>query len=423
MIAQNRVSNFIQTLFDYLLICFVIVSCNSIFLWSKDFHFNVSDGLVWPLLTLVLISFLNLDPQQKLVKQSIYIIVGINIFQLWFVKLRNFNDDLTPYFLKYILFISLLIIYMVNCRLQGHLFIFIERYINLTVLLAVISLFFWLLGSVLHIIKPSGKVVNDWGGGQSINSYFNLYFEPQAEWFHDLKLIRNSSIFTEAPMYAVVLLSAIIIYLFVFNRRYNWKMAFLSLAVLSSLTTSGVLIVFIIHILKFFKYSFIINLWLEKRRWTLVISTLSLVLLGVLAYVFSRNKFGSGSYNTRLDDYVAGFKAWRESVIFGHEYGEMKPIIKHMSEFRKSNTGYSNSLMLILAQGGLFWASFYLLPIFLVIYRAVEKNLHSLFYGMILLIVLLAILIFHDTYYAMFLLALIWVRYLSLSDSSKQPLL
>ena len=163
MIAQNKVSNFIQTLFDYLLICFVIVSCNSIFLWSKDFHFNVSDGLVWPLLTLVLISFLNLDLQQKLVKQSIYIIVGINIFQLWFVKLRNFNDDLTPYFLKYFLFISLLIIYMVNCRLQGHLFIFIERYINLTVLLAVISLFFWLLGSVLHIIKPSGKVVNDWG--------------------------------------------------------------------------------------------------------------------------------------------------------------------------------------------------------------------------------------------------------------------
>lgn len=407
---------YLQSFLEYVLIFLIIVSCNSVYIWSSNFEIDFNELIIWPLAILLIISFIDSNLENKMFKYSIYIVVFINIFQMWFVKLRYFDKDMIPYYTKYVLFISMMIIYLTNLKIQNKFSIIINRFVNVMVTLSIISILFWTFGSILHWIDSSGKVLLYWGGDRDINSYFNLYFETQTESFFGIKVVRNSGIFSEGPMHAVALLSTLIIQLFILNKRLDWRTAVLSTAIFSSMTTSGVAVLAIMIVLKIYvaSHSKISKLFRSTRKKAVLI--IAVTLLVIMAYLFLKNKYGTGSYNTRLDDYRAGLKAWKQSIIFGREFGNMDPIIQYMSDFRMSNTGYSNSIVLILVQGGLFYASFYLLPILMVVYRAFEQKIQSLIIAMLLFVALLTILIFHETYFAMFFLSMFWVICLSLSS-------
>ena len=55
-----------------------------------------------------------------------------------------------------------------------------------------------------------------------------------------------------------------------------------------------------------------------------------------------------------MDDFVAGFKAWMLHPIMGNGYGNSNSYVYMMSTFRIDRKGFSNSLMQILAYGGLY---------------------------------------------------------------------
>ena len=71
--------------------------------------------------------------------------------------------------------------------------------------LAIMSLLFWLLGQILHIIPVTGTVHYIWGSPRAVVGFFGLHFFAQEIGLLGHVFYRNTGIFTEAPMFAFVL--------------------------------------------------------------------------------------------------------------------------------------------------------------------------------------------------------------------------
>ena len=54
-----------------------------------------------------------------------------------------------------------------------------------------------------------------------------------------------------------------------------------------------------------------------------------------------------------MDDYVAGFNAWRNRLITGWGFSGLGSIEYYMNGAIRPNYGYSNSFFVVLAQGGI----------------------------------------------------------------------
>lgn len=85
-------------------------------------------------------------------------------------------------------------------------------------------------------------------------------------------------------------------------------------------------------------------------------------------------KSSTTSYSDRIDDYVAGYKAWMENPLIGNGYGNNEVIKKYMSSFRKNNIGFSNSIFRVLAQGGVYLFSLYIIPCFICLFRGIKQR-------------------------------------------------
>ena len=80
------------------------------------------------------------------------------------------------------------------------------------------------------------------------------------------------------------------------------------------------------------------------------------------------------SWKTRSDDYAAGFRAWMHSPIWGNGFNNFDSVKYYMSSFRRDNLGFSNSLFVVLVEGGILLLSVYALPAITCIYNAIKQN-------------------------------------------------
>ena len=240
-------------------------------------------------------------------------------------------------------------------------FSLLYKYENVMLFIAAYSLLFWVFGSLLHMIRSTGIALTSWTGSDTlkiVRSYHNLYYETQTtDILSYVGIIRNTSIFTEAPMYGFHLCIAFMVEFFARPKQSKWKLALLVVSILSSFSMMAYIC---LALAVFFRIIF-----MDKRRKTTQILRLCIVPM-VLVAVFLfldyilESKLGTTSGNTRIDDFIAGYKTWRENPLIGRGFGNTKAIIQHMSSFRIYNKGFSNSLMYVLAMGGLHL----MLPVF-----------------------------------------------------------
>lgn len=225
---------------------------------------------------------------------------------------------------------------------------------NIILVVAVVSLFFWVFGSLLGIIHSNGVEYTTWtisGTEVAINKYYNLYFETQVQNFFGLKIMRNSAIFTESPMSSFMFCYAMLVELFKKKQISYKKIALLIVAVMSTFSTTGYVIVIVAL---FIKYLF--SKTHSKVTAVLRMAVIPVVLIGLVLFIeqLLQNKFESSSGSVRIDDFIAGFKAWMDHPLMGNGYSNSAAILQYMSTSRMNNTGFSNSLLQILAYGGLY---------------------------------------------------------------------
>jgi len=258
---------------------------------------------------------------------------------------------------------------------------FLTSFSDVMIVVAAVSLFFWLFGTMLHVIPGKAMTFEFGGVTRSTVSYFSLYYENayQKAAFNLLGvqkgLLRNTSVFVEAPAYSSILSFALIIELFVRRHKKRVHVVILIITLLSTLSTKGVLFVGIVALFWLFRDQAGAN-----SRWITLLKTLAVPAVGLavllVLYRLLTMKMGTGSYTERTDILMAQLKAWKENLLFGTGFSDLriaKYITINQQLYTEKGKGYSLGITVTLAYGGLYLLSLYVLPLIRPLFMKMQR--------------------------------------------------
>ena len=340
----------------------------------------------------------------KLKTRGVIIAAAFFVYCIPYAVLQTANRGST---IKFMVLLTVMLLYYFSCsRDRESVPLCLEYYCRLIVVVAAVSLAFWVAGSLLHVLKPTGQVGTFWTGNENyirmVPSYFGIYFETQDVKFGSLKLTRNSAIFSEAPM-----ASFHFFFLFLIQKQLcqhsKIRSLLLAIAIVSTVSTTGICFLVLYYLINFILSPS--NSKVRKLLKLILLPLLTIVALSVV-FVLVEDKMESRSGDIRLDDLRACFRMWMDHFFWGVGINNTNPIIPYLSGFRKSNHGLSNSLFLVFACGGLYTGILFYIQFTIGIVRAVMIRDKQRFILVFLLFFLFAITVIPYTY--VFIFSLIW---------------
>lgn len=365
-VEQNK--NIVKaiTLIRYITIFLVILKTQSVFTFLKeaDLHINMILFLFLSILT-----FLRLIRKEIAInKHRIIPIILYSVYILLYAILTKCKDR--TFFVNFgIIFVLFFINLAFSKNLKEEVTKVAKTFAIIMTIITTISLIFFLLSSILNWIKPTNQVLIEWGEERKIDSYCFMHFNTQTiDLFGEVKY-RNSSIFTEAPMFALSLSFALAAEVFI-NNKQKIRILILTLGLASTLTLSAFVNIFLIYVIWLgINYKRIIK---DKKKLVLNIMLLMITIGGV--FILFNARSNSSSLEIRIDDYKSSFTAFADHPLLGNGYNNEKEIKKYMGDFRKYNDGLSNSIAVILAEGGIYLSLLYIIPQLLILYESIKNR-------------------------------------------------
>lgn len=348
----------IKSVSEYLLMLLLILSTETVF--SREYgRTNYFPYLV--IFFLIFVSFLNLGKIRISRRTILYVIIYLTaLIPVFFRTLQFTPGGVRKLFLDAVLLLPLSIVCTTFIISKGELRELLRKFQNLMCWLCAISLFFWFFGSILKMIPVNTFKVIEWGNVRTIGGYYNLYFETQViDVFGLSSQWRNTGIFTEGPMYSLVLCISLI-YELLLSEKTNWSRAILiTLTMFSVFSTTGFLVLFGAYFAKL--------LFTDSRsplRRVAILSSMMVSIPLLMSYLIKLilEKSQTGSATLRNDDFFAGLKTWLEYPFLGSGFGNDLAIVRNMIMSFRKNIGYSNGIFQILVYGGLILFLIYLLP-------------------------------------------------------------
>ncbi|KAF0378348.1 O-antigen ligase family protein [Pediococcus acidilactici] len=357
----------LKTILQYCLVILAILQCNTVFF--REYGTNHSKIVI-----------------------LLFIIIMIALFVLSFIESIKKRMNLKPLLIFLLSFGSLLIIFLVISYIRrrysltsifplliplfmvpimyvdyknGEADQILQRFKNIIVFLAVLSLIFWLL-ALLGFETSITKMVS-WGGVRAVYGYSFLHYISQGSVsFLGLpSVIRNTGLFVEAPMYSYILCMAMLVSIFLKdnNNSFSWKTWVLMATILTTTSTTGVIIMVISIFVKLTFFNEKTHVSIKAFLIVLLIPILFFIISSVLNKKVDENWYSSSSI--RYNDFVAGFLAWKDHPWLGNGFGNYNILVNNMDYRRligNFNTGFSTGFMEILAYGGIAAGLYYLLP-------------------------------------------------------------
>lgn len=387
---------------NYVIAGIVLFNANT--LWANDPDVTISSYLYYVLMACMffLVDYFIKMSSGKINTNTLMAILGFTVYTIIFLIFNSFNKLEVIKIVAFIILSILLIDY--ELQINGRVPTVLVCYKNLMMVIAITSLFFWVFGSLLHIISASGVAKLTWNAGQNayqfVPSYYGVYFETQS-----YDIVRNTLVFTEAPMASANLSFAFLIAIVEqsdIKKLITKQQLLFTITIISTLSTTGITVVIFTLLLKYvlannggsFARSFMI----------LIVPIISILAIYVVYHLISQ-KAGTSSGSVRLDDYTVGFNAWKAAPIFGTGFENTDYIRSFMAPWR-SNVGLGNSVSEILPNGGVYLFIGYLYAIIKGIYLSkVQRNNHLMIL-LIMLAYILAVTIIPYSYIV--LLLLVW---------------
>ena len=231
---------------------------------------------------------------------------------------------------------------------------FLARFVNAVLILACVSLFFFVFGSTLHLIDPTGAVDYQWEVTRRANSYWSVYFETQTIDFLSYSGIRNNGVFCEAPMYNFVLCLALMVNVLLLKGS-RLKSLLLCTTILTTFSTTGYLAVLIV----------VAYLLMVAKVGNRLVNALRVMLIPILVVgiviacsLILEDKSSTGSYGVRSDHLIGCTQLFLERLPLGTGFGD-DGIFYSVFKF---DQGLSVGSMYLLAQGGIFAIVLYVVP-------------------------------------------------------------
>lgn len=346
----------IINILEYILAFFIILDCNSI--WQNSLE-NNKFKIIVIITTIVLLILLvaqigiKTEIMQKYMLCVLVLFLYLGIFAVFSVS----SHRVSLYFGEFYIFFPIIILCITIYSSINKIFQLYYRISDIMIFLAIISLVLWLLCSIFKIIPFNCTASINWGGSRTIRGFYNLYYETQSSMFGKYEIIRNTSIFTEGPMFSLFLSISLLIELFLKEKINIKRIVILVMAILSTFSTSGYIILAMCILGK------IINNKSKKNKFIKIIKLLvEIVSVFFIAYIcisIFKDKMYTNSYNVRLSYYIEELSIWKANILFGSGFGN-------------NESGSSNSIGVILADGGIWLIALYIISFLNLIF--VRKN-------------------------------------------------
>ena len=360
--------NILIKIFETLLTLSIILDLNSVYCILLRMSSNLRVSF-FSIIFLILLMIIRGKKIKIMVNQSIFLL--IYIFGLIFINYFLNVSGLKTVFIYYFFIFFLFYIYFSTYGKTAILSI-LDKFIKIVVILSIISLFFWILGDCLNIIKGTHTVYIDFGAGteevRGITSYYNLHFDTQKIIINGLELIRNSGIFCEAPMFAIIILVAMMFQLFIKEIRFSkFNLIILTITVLTTTSTTGILF----SIIMLFVYLEINQVKIKLlNQLKYILFPLVFCIVFLLSLNIIDNKSSTDSYSNRLLDYKNSFSVFMHYPFLGKGISH-----EHYYEGHILGYGYSNTISKIITDGGMYLLLFYLVGVIKVVkYGIYKKN-------------------------------------------------
>lgn len=370
----DKIENKILCILEYLVAIFIVLECRSVYLYSVDKEFYIMQILGIATFCLFVANILFKKIKIKDIILDYKFILGLTIYNIiYIIALKMKIAEIVRYlYIFEAMFLLLYLYYKENCK---NVKILLRKIVNVVIVISLISLFFHIFGTLLNLIPKTGTFKMTWGDfgkrEYSIASYFNMHFNIQSLNILGISIPRNTGIFTEGPMFALNIIIALAIQLFILKDKDWFKTFILAITLVTTLSTAGLIggiLCFVCYLLCNKNIQEKIKKSINKKR-TIIICILFILIIVLAVVVLLKQKMQTASYSTRVDDYIASILAWGDHVIFGNGIFNEQAIINYMSDSRGVNTGVSNSIATTLAGGGVF-----ILVIYLYAFGAMIEN-------------------------------------------------
>ena len=363
-VKQKKVKK-IKSILQYILIICLIIECNSVYSQIYKYHYYIRGGLIITIIGLIITLLIPQIKNKKIKynKSLIFIIFYIIIVSLIMViKTKSYNGLIIT-ILNFGLFFPLSLIYIISLTKEEIKDLLI-KFVKIVLAISIISLFFWLFGSVLNIIKPTNEIKIVWGRPYTtIDNYIYIYFDSKQVqmWLTKFPLVRNMGIFGESPMYAFILLSALLINNTICfrNRKENYIVSLIILiTIISTISVTGIICSIIILLIK---TKDILN-YKAINKIKIIIPIILILFIPIFIFFISKKMKATSSIN-RTHDLINGINSFIKDPIIGKG-------INHQRDFEDNpinGYGYSNTIIPILTDGGILLFLLYITPIIFII--------------------------------------------------------
>lgn len=287
-------------------------------------------------------------------RKAALLVSFLALYLLFYFVLSSSNLRLA---IPELLLVVCIVFYYMTVEINGTPKIFVA-YRNIIYIVALVSLFFWIFGSLLGILQPTSEVISNWGTTgtgvyNSLKSYFGLYYELDRTYIFGRFIVCNRSIFVERAFASFSFGIGWIYELFIEKNKSKYRLTVFSVAMISTLSMTGLIVVIITYLL-FYIFNGANDKLINLFRIMLIPVVLLLGYVGV-SYLLDTKMSMGHSYSSRMSDFLNGFSVWLNRPIMGYGFGNGE-VIRSIK-----NTGYSNSISPILTQGGIVLAIPYII--------------------------------------------------------------
>ena len=367
----SEILKFVKTGILYLLTFFIILNCHSVYNNAIETDYHIT------LIIMILVVFLVfIEISDKLKKSSLKMwanfIAFYFLFCIVFIIFSVSVDSFSSFLLRFMVFFPLMLLINISETKKGNEYLFLKAYVNIMLIICVVSLFFWVFGSNLKIISPNMHIYVHWGEDFYYPGYFGLYFERQSSSFLFYEGIRNSAFFAEGPMYSLCLVLALSFQMFLFeNEKHGLvKNIILIVGIISTVTTTGFCLLLMIISLKFIQFKGK-NSVFKVFKWLLTVILLVVVAnVGISIFVEKSTSF---SWGVRFNTLRVAYLSLLRNPLFGGGYGN-EDVLYSFHNYISGYVSYSSGLSIVICQGGILLLMFYIFPFFLGLKNIISKN-------------------------------------------------
>ena len=339
----------INTFLQYVLVFLIVLESRSVYsrLSNSSSYRIIIVGII---LSVLLIILFNL--KLKIKRQNLFFLIFYYIFMSIFL-LSDMGDHKINFVIIFLILLPLFFIMFCLYQVTGIVNI-AKIYVDIIFIISIVSLFFYVIGSLLKIIPTNVHIFMDWGGIKEVAGYSYLHFNSQTTVFFNETILRNTSIFVEGPMFALHLMFAMVLSLNKNKNILNRYSVIFCITTFSTLSIMGIL-----YCLFLLLYRYIV---FNKTRIKFILLPVVCMFVLIISATLFMDKQTTRSYDIRNNDYNAGLQVLKKYPIFGSGFLNYDIVKKYMSDFRMYNTGLSSSFIIILTQGGIYLTFFYLIP-------------------------------------------------------------